>query len=157
MLRRLRANDNQHVILGDQLSVDFDCRVRFGLIILNDQRDLELFTADIQATGLVDVVQPHLSGILAALADLGNVTGKGNVQPNLDLLWCRGSTTDEAGSSKGQNQKQQNELFVHDDLSLCHHRQWALRGQTDTDYCVGILTSFLIVTKLQTLAGYYRR
>ena len=86
LLGGLRADDDQHFVLGDQLGIGLHRGLGLGLVVLDDQLHLVFLAPDLEAAGAVHVGKPHLGRELGALADLGNVTGERDVEADLDGL-----------------------------------------------------------------------
>ena len=86
LLGGLRADDDQHFVLGDQLGIGLHRGLGLGLVVLDDQLHLVFLAPDLEAAGAVHVGKPHLGRELGALADLGNVASQRDVEADLDGL-----------------------------------------------------------------------
>ena len=84
LLGGLGTHDGDDFVFGDHLGVGLDRGFGLGLVVLQNDLHGELLAADLEPAGLLDVFQPELGRVFAALAHFGDVAGHGGVDAHLD-------------------------------------------------------------------------
>ena len=61
LLGGLRSDNSQNFVLDNHLGSGLYRRLSLGLVVFNDQFDLVLLLSNLETTGFVDVLKPHLT------------------------------------------------------------------------------------------------
>ena len=82
----LRSDQRDHVFLVDQLFRYSHRCFSFVLVILDDQRDRVSLARHFEASGIVDLLRGHLSGLHRGFAHVGNAACDGSDHADADFV-----------------------------------------------------------------------